>query len=230
MMQKPRLALIFERQWLHLLLLGAMLVGAWFAARSCPCVQRGAMCGVSSWTWFWVAIEIPIIHQIYVWFCWRSELHYGLITRVFGRLGFTLYSAGFLIFLVARFAAVLILAVATSDSIIFSATALKILAGCCLVPSLYLGYSVVRYFGLRRAFGADHFDDSYRKLPIERRGIFRWTPNAMYVFAFLALYIPGLWFASRPAVAAAAFNHLYIWVHYFTVERPDMRRIFATAQ
>ena len=228
MNERNKLSLIFEKQWLHLLLLGAMLVGAWFAARSCPCVQRGAMCGVSSWTWFWVAVEIPIIHQIYVWLCWRSELHYGLISRVFGRRGFALYSAGFAILFLARFAAILILAVSTRNSIVFSTLALKVLAVVCLIPSLYLGYSIARYFGILRAFGADHFDESYRQLPMERRGIFRWTPNAMYVFGFLALYIPGLWFASRPAVAAAVFNHLYIWVHYFTVERPDMRRIYGT--
>jgi hypothetical protein len=26
----------------------------------------------------------------------------------------------------------------------------------------------------------------------------------------------------------AAFNHLYIWVHYFTVEKPDMDYIYGS--
>jgi len=224
--ERNKLSLIFERQWLHVLLLGLMLVGAWFAARSCPCVQRGQMCGISSWTWFWLAIEIAIVHQVFVWFCWRTELHFGLMSRVFGRMAFGLYAAGFAILFLGRFVAILILAFVTRDSIVFSTLAVKTLAVACLIPSVFLGYSVMRYFGILRAFGADHFDASYRDLPMERRGIFRLTPNAMYIFGFFALYIPGLWFASRPAIAAAVFSHLYIWVHYFTVELPDMRRIY----
>ena len=35
-----------------------------------------------------------------------------------------------------------------------------------------------------------------------------------------------LWFASAAGLVAAAFNHLYIWVHYFATERPDMLRIY----
>jgi hypothetical protein len=29
-------------------------------------------------------------------------------------------------------------------------------------------------------------------------------------------------------MVAAVFGHLYIWVHYFTTELPDMRRIYGT--
>ena len=56
-----------------------------------------------------------------------------------------------------------------------------------VVPVLYLLISVRRYFTFRRAFGIDHFDPAYRILPMERRGIFRLSPNAMYVFGFLLL-------------------------------------------
>jgi hypothetical protein len=42
----------------------------------------------------------------------------------------------------------------------------------------------------------------------------------------MVLYLPALWYASRPALVAAVFSHLYIWVHYFATERPDMRRIY----
>ena len=48
----------------------------------------------------------------------------------------------------------------------------------------------------------------------------------MYTFGFLLIWIPGLWFASTAALFAAMFNHLYIWVHYFATERPDMQRIY----
>ena len=94
------------------------------------------------------------------------------------------------------------------------------------VPTVYLFYSVGRYFGFRRAFGIDHFDPAYRSMPMVRQGIFRYTSNGMYTFGFLILWIPALWFASSAALAVAAFSHLYIWVHYGCTELPDMRRIY----
>lgn len=94
------------------------------------------------------------------------------------------------------------------------------------VSALYLFYSVHRYFGFRRAFGIDHFNASYRTMPFVRQGIFRYPSNGMYVFGFLLLWTAGLWFASVAGLAAALFNHFYIWVHYFATERPDMRRMY----
>jgi hypothetical protein len=88
---------------------------------------------------------------------------------------------------------------------------------------------VKRYFGLTRAFGIDHFDAFYRSLPFVRKGIFRFTRNGMYVYGFLILWVPALWFASLAALSVALFNHLYIWVHYFATELPDIRRIYGQA-
>jgi hypothetical protein len=59
-----------------------------------------------------------------------------------------------------------------------------------------------------------------------REGIFRFNANGMYTFGMMVLYIPALWYASRPALVSAVFAHIYIWVHYFTTERPDIRRIY----
>ena len=59
-----------------------------------------------------------------------------------------------------------------------------------------------------------------------KEGIFRYTSNGMYVFGFLLLWVPALWYASAAGICAALFNHLYIWVHYYTTEKPDMRRIY----
>ena len=42
--------------------------------------------------------------------------------------------------------------------------------------------------------------------------------------------IPGLLAASNEALLVALFNHIYIWVHYYTTEKPDMQRIYATAK
>lgn len=93
--------------------------------------------------------------------------------------------------------------------------------------TLLLLVSLKRHFGVRRAMGADHFDPAYRSAPLVRRGLFRVTPNAMYVFGFALLWIPGFLLASRAALLSAAFQHAYIWVHYGCTERPDMARIYA---
>ena len=49
---------------------------------------------------------------------------------------------------------------------------------------------------------------------------------AMYTFGFLILWVPGLIFFSKAALLAAGFNHIYIWVHYYTPELPDIRFLY----
>jgi hypothetical protein len=48
----------------------------------------------------------------------------------------------------------------------------------------------------------------------------------MYTIGFLGLWAAALAFASWTALLLAAFNHAYIWVHYFATEKPDMARIY----
>ena len=48
----------------------------------------------------------------------------------------------------------------------------------------------------------------------------------MYTFGFLILWILGLVCLSQAALMAALFNHLYIWVHYYCTELPDIYAIY----
>jgi hypothetical protein len=228
MKEQGSMAAIFERQWLHALALAVGLIILWQISLRCGCFHRGELWGISTWNWFWISVEIPIAHQLFVWFCWRTELHRGLLSRLFGRHGFVIYAAFFTVFLGGRLFVVTALSIASRDTLIANTLALKSLAVVIAIPVAFLMYSVVRYFGILRAYGADHFDPSYRSKPIVREGIFRVTSNGMYTFGMMVLYIPALWFASRPALVAAIFGHVYIWVHYFTTELPDMRRIYGT--
>jgi hypothetical protein len=220
------MAAIFERQWLHVLAVVVALPTLWFMSMNCGCFHRGSFCGLSTWQWFWISVEIPIAHQLFVWVCWRTELHRGLLSRVFGSFAFPLYGSIFLVFLVARLMSVLLLALASHETLPGNPLISRRAAVVVAIPVAYLTYSVVRYFSISRAMGADHFDESYRSMPLETRGIHRFTSNGMYIFGMMALYLPALWYASRPAMVAAVFGHLYIWVHYFTTEKPDMRRIY----
>ena len=217
--------LLFERQWIHVFSL-VVLLGLLDRVSTLESVQTGDFLNLGSINWLYLAAGIAVTHQIFVWLCWRLELHHSLLTRLFGRYGFRFYATGFTILVILRVAAVLFLAVINQDSFDMPSEILQGFAIVALVPATYLFYSVKRYFGFRRALGLDHFDKSYRLLPKVREGIFRITPNGMYTFGFLLIWIPGLWFASTAALFAAMFNHLYIWVHYFATERPDMQRIY----
>ncbi len=217
--------LIFERQWLHALGL-AVLLALVAVADDADRVRAGELSGFGSVTWLWAGIVIAVAHQVWVWLCWRLQLHASLLTRAFGDRAFTLYAAVFAILGLSRIPSVVALAIANRDTIAAPTGVLQLLALVCAAPAAYLFYSVSRYFTHRRALGIDHFDDAYRSLPRVKEGIFRYTDNGMYVFGFLLLWIPGLWYASAAALCLALFSHLYIWVHYYATELPDMKRIY----
>lgn len=216
---------IFEKQWLHAALLAALLVPVVLLSQTAA-LRLGELWGVGTPVWFWLAVALPIVHQVYVWFCWRSELHAKLLSRTFGPRGFGLYAVGFAVLGISRIVSVFLLAAANRGTVPINIAALRALAVLAAVPAAYLFYSVARYFGFRRAMGMDHFDASYGTKPFVRQGIFRFTSNGMYVFGLLLLWVPGLWCASAAALVLAAFNHLYIWAHYFATELPDIRRIY----
>ena len=224
-MGSSKMSSIFEKQPLHLLLLFALLM-LLAAVSQVGGFWSGKLLGISTKSWLVLALVNTVVHQFYVWLCWRTELHGQLLTRTFKSSGFKLYAAGFSVLILLR--PVLITLLAASNSATFHADpgTMRVAGAVFLIPAAYLGYSIVNYFGFRRAFGIDHFDPSYRSRPLVRRGIFRFTPNAMYLFGFCLLWAPALFFSSVAALSFALFSHLYIWVHYYTVEKPDMARIY----
>jgi hypothetical protein len=95
-----------------------------------------------------------------------------------------------------------------------------------VIPGVYAMYSVQLYFGMQRAAGADHFDSRYREMPLVEKGIFRFTNNGMYLYAFFLFWAVAVGFNSAAALVVAAFSHLYIWVHFYATEKPDMEFIY----
>ena len=63
-------------------------------------------------------------------------------------------------------------------------------------------------------------------MPLVNQGIFRFTSNGMYVYAFMLFWAIAIGFNSSAALAVAAFSHLYIWVHFFATEKPDMDYLY----
>jgi len=216
---------LFERQLLHLTAV-ALLVYAVYQLRNLPEFGLGGFLGISTSSWVTLTIAVAIIHQVYVWFCWRTELEWKLLSQIMGRLAFVLYAAGFTVLIVLRPILIFILGWSNRGSLPIDPILGYAVSAILVIPDLYLMYSVKTYFGFRRAFGLDHFDPSVRDLPLVRHGIFRWSPNAMYVFGFMVLWVPAFLFQSLAALVVAAFSHIYIWVHFYVTERPDMRRIY----
>ena len=220
-----QIQLIFEKQWLHLLVLtGLLSILVWLG--TLDKIQAGSLWDVGTIVWFRLAAAIAIAHQVLVWFCWRTQLHWSLLTHLLGDNGFTVYAVLFSILGIARVVVVFTLAIANRDTFPLDLAVLRILAVLAAIPAVYLFYSVKRYFGFKRAFGVDHFDPSYRSVPFVKKGIFRFTNNGMYAFGFFLLWVPGLWYGSAAALGAALFNHAYIWVHYYSTELPDIKRIY----
>ena len=218
-------AILYEGQVLHLILLVALLTGLYLTS-FLPGFHDGSFLGLTTTVWAILAVANAIVHQLYVWLCWRLELIDQRLTRRFGPGAFRNYQIGFTVLIVLRPILAFALGWSNQGTLPIDPLAGYVVSALLLLPSVYLVYSIKRYFSFERAYGIDHFDASYRDMPLVRKGIFTWTPNAMYVFGFLALWIPGFLFQSVAALALAAFSHLYIWVHYFCTEQPDMRRIY----
>jgi len=66
---------ILEKQGYHLFFLVLLVLGVTVAVRGD--VLNGSLWGLSTRTWLWLSILVPVIHQIFVVICWRAEL-FGL--------------------------------------------------------------------------------------------------------------------------------------------------------
>ena len=215
----------FNGQITHLLLLLILLVAAVQSVDFNQLRER-QFWGIGADLWFAISLAVPIIHQVFVWLAWRSELCYGTLARWFGSHAFTIYEILFFILFMARPISLIILTIADHNSFELPPSGRVVICVLLGLPAVYTFYSVVRYFGMARAAGIDHFDKSYRSKPFVKKGIFRYTSNSMYSFAFLIFWVIAIAGASWAALIVAIFSHAYIWVHYFSTERPDMKVIY----
>ena len=87
-------------------------------------------------------------------------------------------------------------------------------------------YSVKKYFGFVRAAGADHFDPKYRDMPFEKRGIFKWSSNAMYTYAIAIPFGFAIATGSQSMFIVSFYTYISIWLHYFCTEKEDFKIIY----
>lgn len=220
---------IFKYQLWHLLSLIVMLLVVHLCLVNSSEMLNGTLWRISTKTWFWLAIAVPVVHQIYVWLIWRLELYQRIFTKRYGlKRAFNIYAIGFTVLFVGRVITIIILANSNKNSLHINPIFAYAAAALITPLVIYLFYSVKKYFTIKRAYGIDHFDKHYSE-PFEKKGIFKYTNNGMYTVGLLILYLPGLLLLSKAAILAALFNHVYIWVHYYFTERPDMLEIYGDA-
>lgn len=218
---------MLEKQGQHLILLIVLLVGTYFLATGD--VLSGQLWGIGTQTWFWIAIATPVVHQIVVVLLWRAELYGHKMTDWFGEQAFPVFKVIFTILFVGRPVTLILLGISNANTLDLNATAAYILAIVLFIPFAYTMYSVFHYFGIDRAYGEDHFKPSvYKTRPFVKQGMFKYTNNAMYKYGFLILWMIALVFLSKAALLVAAFNHLYIWVHFYFTELPDIKFIYGS--
>jgi len=215
---------MFEKQIQHYLFLILLLVCVYFLATGD--VLSGQLWGISTRTWLWIAVATPVLHQVVVALLWRAELYHHKMTEWFGDRAFSVFKVIFTILFIGRPITLILLGISNMNTLVMNPILAYTLAFLLFIPFAYTMYSVFHYFSLDRAFGIDHFDRSYRKKPFVKQGMFRYTDNAMYKFGFLILWVIALVFLSKAALLVAAFSHIYIWVHFYFTELPDIKHIY----
>ena len=219
-MIENKLNFFFKNQILHL---GGIIVLFYISVQFVDLESNtNTFLGISALVWFMIAMSIPLIHQAYVWICWRSELCWKLISNTIGFKGYLIL---FFILIISRLSAI-VLCFVDYGSLYKPGWLAWILALILFIPGAYTMYSVKKYFGFLRAAGADHFDSKYRDLPFENRGIFKWTPNAMYVFAIGIPFSFAVATGSQSMFVVAIYTYISIWLHYFCTEKEDFKVIY----
>lgn len=227
MITTTRNAPLFEGQAAHVLLLALLTAATLGIAYGPGEVCAGSWLGISTAAWFYAGLGVAVAHQVWVVTWWRLEFHRGACSRALGARAFRIYAVGFAVLAFGRIGTVLGTSVANAHTLPIPAAVAWTVAGIMILPLIWLMVSMHLYFGFDHALGADHFYEEHRSRGLCRRGIFRYVPNSMYTVGFLILWAPAIASASRAGLLLAAFNQVYIWVHYFCTEKPDMRRIYS---
>jgi protein-S-isoprenylcysteine O-methyltransferase Ste14 len=181
--------------------------------------------GISVKNWFLFSMTTPLLHQGYVWLCWRSELCWKTISTT---IGFKAYAVIFVIIMISRLFSIG-LCFADYSSWFNPGWIAWTISVLIFIPFIYTIYSIKKYFGFMRATGIDHFDPNYKNIPFEKRGIFKWSSNAMYTFATAVFFGFAISAGSKAMFVFAAYTYIGGWLHYFCTEKEDFKVIYGNS-
>lgn len=215
---------IIEGQLQHLGIAILMTIGACTLLDGSENAPR--LLGLSAVGWAKTSIGLALIHQFIVAFVFRLQLHKNLMTNLFGASDMKVWAIVFMPLLILRPITLILTGWADTVPISGYRTAELILGAALLAPAIWGMHSTIKHFTLPRALGGDHFRDSYLAMPMVSKGVFKYTRNGMYGVVFTGLWGIAFLFGSWNALVLALFQHAYIWVHMYTTEQPDLRRMF----
>ena len=87
-MIENKLRFFFKRQIWHI---GGLIVLYYVALQLVNFeTDSNVFLGISTKSWFLFSMMTPLLHQGYVWLCWRSELCWKTISRTIGFKGYVL--------------------------------------------------------------------------------------------------------------------------------------------
>jgi Phospholipid methyltransferase len=216
---------IIEGQLQHLAIAALMALGA-VSLLVAP-ADAPRVLWLRNHDWAVLSIALAILHQIIVALGFRLQLYKNLLTNLFGDRDMRIWAAIFMPLLAARPLGLILVGWADPTPIT-GMRMIEIVTGLGLIGvAIWAMHSVLVYFTLRRAFGGDHFRDAIAAMPMVNQGAFKYTANAMYGLVFLSFWGIALLLGSWNALVVALFQHAYIWVHMYTTEAHDMRRIYA---
>ena len=87
-MIENKLSFFFKGQIWHL---GGTIILFYIGAQFVDLKSNtNTLVGISALGWFMFAMLIPLIHQAYVWICWRSELCWKSISSTIGFKGYVI--------------------------------------------------------------------------------------------------------------------------------------------
>jgi len=216
---------LFAHQFQHLLLLLGLIPG--FLYFALPALDGKELWSVSGQTLAYTLLGVVIVHQIAGWLVFRLQLCFGLLSRFFGVYDLTVWGVVFFVLFLLRPVLTLLIGIVDAGSLPGPRWLQIVLGILLLPPAVYTIRSVFVYFGIERALGGDHFREEYRHMPFVKKGAFHYSDNAMYSFAFLFFWAIALFCGSTAALAAALFQHAYIWVHWYCTEAPDLDVIYS---
>ena len=219
-MTQNKLSFFFKHQIWHL---GGTIILFYVGAQLVDFeINTKTFLGISALSWFMIAMSAPLIHQSYVWICWRSELCWKTISQT---IGFKPYAVIMIIIGILRLSGIG-LSFADYGSWFTPGWIAWSISMLFFIPFIYTIYSVKKYFGFMRATGIDHFDPSYKDKPFERRGIFKWSSNAMYAFAIPVFFGFAFSSGSKLMFIFAAYSLIGVWLHYFCTEKEDFKVLY----
>ena len=219
-MIENKLSFFFKHQIWHI---GGLIVLYYVALQMVDFeTDSNVFLGISAKSWFLFAMMTPLLHQGYVWLCWRSELCWKTISQT---IGFKPYAVIMIIIGILRLSGIG-LSFADYGSWFTPGWIAWSVSVLIFIPFIYTMYSVKKYFGFLRATGIDHFDPSYKDKPFEKRGIFKWSSNSMYAFGIAIPFAFATATGSQSMFIVAAYSYIAIWLHYFCTEKEDFKVIY----